>query len=61
MIKGSATLPPDIMMFTTDIALRNDSDYLLISQLYKNDTKVLENQFKHAWYKVTTRDSGKRF
>lgn len=46
------------MMLTTDIALRNDSDYLRISKLYKYDIKVLENNFKHAWYKVTHRDSG---
>ena len=48
---------PDIMMLTSDIALR-EAEYEPISRLFAEDIGELENQFKHAWYHLTSADMG---
>jgi catalase-peroxidase len=47
----------DIMMLTTDIALR-EAEYEPISRLFAEDMGELEKQFEHAWYKLTSADMG---
>jgi catalase-peroxidase len=47
-----------IMMMTTDLALLEDDLYLELVNRYADDLGYLEDQFKHAWYKLTTRDMG---
>jgi len=49
---------PDIMMLTTDIALSEDETYKPISKEYAADLSSLENDFKKAWYRLTTGDMG---
>lgn len=49
---------PDIMMLTSDIALLKDSEFTKISRSFAKRIDVLEEQFKHAWYKLTTSDMG---
>lgn len=56
--KDGSSFVPDIMMLTSDIALTKDPEFLSISQEFANDITKLETQFKHAWYKLTTRDMG---
>lgn len=46
------------MMFTTDIALLYDDEYLKLVQFFDANLSELEHQFKHAWYKLVTRDFG---
>jgi len=48
--------PP--MMFTTDLALREDPVYGPISKRFHDDPKAFEEAFKRAWYKLTHRDMG---
>jgi catalase-peroxidase len=48
--------PP--MMFTTDLALREDPIYGPISKRFHDDPKAFEMAFKKAWYKLTHRDMG---
>ena len=48
---------PDIMMSTSDIALR-EGDYVPISRLFADDIGELKTQFKQAWYRLTTGDMG---
>eukprot|EP01083_Nonionella_stella_P074656 202585_1 len=55
---GSGMSAPDTMMLTSDIALINDPEFLKISQEFANDITKLEEQFQHAWYKLTTSDMG---
>lgn len=49
---------PDIMMLTTDIALSKDEKYKAISQEYASDLELLEKDFMHSWYRLTTSDMG---
>lgn len=49
---------PDIMMLTSDIALSKDSDYTSISQAYAANIDVLNKDFMHSWYRLTTQDMG---
>ena len=56
-IPGGPTPPEGIMMLTTDVANRNDPEYKKIVQSYAADIKILENDFAHAWYKLTTQVS----
>jgi catalase-peroxidase len=49
---------PDIMMLTTDIAMAQDSIYKSISEAYGADLELLNNDFGHAWYKLTSADMG---
>jgi len=48
----------DIIMLTTDLALRDDPTYLPISQLFAENITALEEQFAAAWYRLTTADMG---
>jgi len=48
--------PP--MMFTTDIALREDPLYAPISKKFHENPKAFEEAFAKAWYKLTHRDMG---
>ena len=52
------TPAPDIMMLTSDIALTKDPEFLKISQAFADDGSYLDEQFMHAWYKLTTSDMG---
>lgn len=46
------------MMFTSDIALREDPIYLEISQRFHNNPEAFADAFARAWYKLTHRDMG---
>lgn len=49
---------PEIMMFTTDVSLTYDKEYLALVKHYAEDLDDFELQFSSAWYKLTTRDMG---
>jgi len=46
------------MMFTTDLALRFDPDYEVISRRFLENPNVFSDAFAKAWYKLTHRDMG---
>jgi catalase-peroxidase len=46
------------MMFTTDLALRFDPDYELISRRFLENPTAFADAFAKAWYKLTHRDMG---
>jgi catalase-peroxidase len=46
------------MMFTTDLALRFDPDYEVISRHFLENPTVFSDAFAKAWYKLTHRDMG---
>ncbi|MCT6698062.1 catalase/peroxidase HPI [Rheinheimera sp. 4Y26] len=46
------------IMFTTDLALKEDPAYREISLRFKNDPKEFELAFAKAWFKLTHRDMG---
>ena len=46
------------MMFTTDLALRVDPEYELISRRFLENPAVFADAFARAWYKLTHRDMG---
>ncbi len=46
------------MMFTSDIALREDPIYLEISQRFHNNPEEFADAFSRAWFKLTHRDMG---
>ena len=46
------------MMFTTDLALKIDPSYLIISQRFHAHPEELADAFSKAWYKLTHRDMG---
>jgi len=49
-----------VMMLTSDISLTRDPEnsYQSLVTKYATNLKVLEHDFAHAWYKLTTRDMG---
>ena len=51
---GGPQPPAGIMMLTTDVANKNDPEYWKLVKAYAADITVLENDFEHAWYKLTT-------
>ena len=63
---GAGSVPdahnPDVkhapMMFTTDIALIKDPDYLKISEKFYKDPYAFAGAFAKAWHKLTHRDMG---
>ncbi|MCB9523964.1 MAG: catalase/peroxidase HPI [Myxococcales bacterium] len=48
------------MMFTTDLALKEDPAYREISQRFKAEPEAFEAAFAKAWFKLTHRDLGPR-
>lgn len=46
------------MMFTTDLALKTDPDYRVISKRFHDHPEEFEKAFGRAWYKLTHRDMG---
>ncbi len=46
------------IMFTTDLALKTDPEYLKISKRFHENPKQFEEAFAKAWYKLTHRDMG---
>ena len=46
------------IMFTTDLALKMDPKYRLISERFHKNPKDFELAFAKAWYKLTHRDMG---
>ncbi len=46
------------IMFTSDLALKEDPAYCAISLRFKNDPKEFELAFAKAWFKLTHRDMG---
>lgn len=48
------------IMFTTDIALRQDPSYSKISKKFHDNPKEFEKAFARAWFKLTHRDMGPR-
>lgn len=50
-----------IVMLTADLALGvqgNDSSYMQLSEDFEKNPAKLDHAFKHAWYKLLTRDMG---
>ena len=48
------------VMFTTDLALRYDPAYEVISRKFLNDADAFADAFARAWFKLTHRDMGPR-
>ena len=48
------------IMFTTDLALKEDPAYRRIAQRFVKDPKAFELAFAKAWFKLTHRDLGPR-
>ncbi|MEC9377940.1 MAG: peroxidase family protein, partial [Candidatus Latescibacterota bacterium] len=46
------------VMFTTDLALREDPIYAPISRRFHDDVDAFADAFARAWYKLTHRDMG---
>ncbi len=64
---GGANLVPDAhdpnvrhapMMFTTDLALKEDPGFRAITTRWLNDPEEFEDAFAKAWFKLTHRDLG---
>eukprot|EP00752_Nemacystus_decipiens_P013968 g12404.t1 len=64
---GVATMVPDAhvegvmhkpMMFTTDLALREDPAYEKISRKFQQDPDAFADAYARAWYKLLHRDMG---
>ncbi|MCJ9430084.1 catalase/peroxidase HPI [Kordiimonas marina] len=48
------------MMFTTDLALKEDPAYRKIAQRFLDNPDEFDKAFAHAWFKLTHRDMGPR-
>ncbi|MEM9175189.1 MAG: peroxidase family protein, partial [Myxococcota bacterium] len=48
------------IMFTTDLALKEDPAYAKISRRFKDDPDAFADAFARAWFKLTHRDMGPR-
>jgi len=48
------------IMFTTDLSLKEDPAYRVISERFLKDPKQFELAFARAWFKLTHRDMGPR-
>ncbi|MEM6413751.1 MAG: catalase/peroxidase HPI [Pseudomonadota bacterium] len=48
------------IMFTTDLALKEDPAYRKVSERFLNDPTAFEEAFARAWFKLTHRDMGPR-
>lgn len=67
--KGTDKMVPDAhdpkkrhapIMFTTDLALKFDPSYKVISKRFAENPKEFEKAFARAWFKLTHRDMGPR-
>ncbi|GGI87968.1 catalase-peroxidase 2 [Polymorphobacter multimanifer] len=56
-VEGKFNTP---IMFTTDLALKEDPAYRKVSQAFLKDPKKFEQAFAKAWFKLTHRDMGPR-
>ena len=54
-IKGKRQTP---VMFTTDLALKEDPEYRKIAERFLADPREYQKAFAKAWYKLTHRDMG---
>ena len=50
----------DLMMMTTDLALKVDPAYRAVCEKFLNDFDAFTQAFSKAWYKLTHRDMGPR-
>ena len=50
----------DLMMMTTDIALKVDPEYRKVCEKFLHDFDAFTQAFSKAWYKLTHRDMGPR-
>ena len=48
----------DVMMLTTDIALKRDPDYREILERFQENPRAFQQAFAKAWYKLVHRDMG---
>jgi len=48
------------IMFTTDLALKEDPSFRKIVERFRNDPKEFDKAFAKAWFKLTHRDMGPR-
>lgn len=48
------------MMFTTDLALKEDPDYRKIAKRFQENPEEFKDAFARAWFKLTHRDMGPR-
>lgn len=46
------------VMYTTDLSLRMDPKYAVISKMFNENPKYFRESFAHAWYKLMHRDMG---
>ena len=67
--KGATNLVPDAhipnkrhapIMFTTDLALKEDPNFRKIVERFRADPKEFDKAFAKAWFKLTHRDMGPR-
>ncbi len=56
-IKGKFHAP---MMFTTDLALKEDPEFRKVAERFQKNPKEFEDAFARAWFKLTHRDMGPR-
>ncbi|MGB7394068.1 MAG: catalase/peroxidase HPI [Pricia sp.] len=48
----------DLMMMTSDIALKMDPEYRKVCERFRDDFEYFTQEFSKAWYKLTHRDMG---
>ncbi|MFB6252054.1 MAG: catalase/peroxidase HPI [Halobellus sp.] len=48
----------DVMMLTTDVALKKDPDYREVLETFQEDPQRFQESFAKAWYKLIHRDMG---